>query len=209
MKLTKYDHACFTLEKDGDILVVDPGGYTGDFIAPDNVVAVVITHQHPDHFDREHLAEIFDKNDEVILIGPADVIDKVEIENKKAAEPGEKISVGPYDIEFFGGVHASIHETIPRVQNLGVLINDLVYYTGDSIENPRRPIDTLILPVAAPWLRLSDAIDLMIATKPRFVIPTHDAILSDSGKELVDNLIHNFATPNNVEYRRLDAPVDV
>ena len=26
MKLTKYEHACFTVEKDGKLLVVDPGG---------------------------------------------------------------------------------------------------------------------------------------------------------------------------------------
>jgi L-ascorbate metabolism protein UlaG (beta-lactamase superfamily) len=209
MKLTKYEHACFTLEQDSKVLVVDPGGYTTDLIAPENVVAVVITHQHPDHFDPEHLAEIFDQNDDVLTLGPADVIDKVEIENKRAVAPGEKVSVGPFDLEFFGGIHALIHEVIPRVQNLGVLINDLVFYPGDSTENPNRPVDTLILPVAAPWLKLSQAIDLMLAVKPRLVIPTHDAILSDIGKELVDRVTGGLAQSSDIEYTRPSSPIDI
>ena len=95
MKLTKYEHACFTVEKDGQVLVIDPGNLSDDFVTPENVVAVVITHQHPDHFDAEKLAAIFAKNNAVLVLGPTDVIDKVEIENKKVVSPGEKLSVGP------------------------------------------------------------------------------------------------------------------
>ena len=51
MKLTKYEHACFSVEHDGMTLVVDPGNFTTDFIAPEGVIAVVITHEHSDHFD--------------------------------------------------------------------------------------------------------------------------------------------------------------
>jgi L-ascorbate metabolism protein UlaG (beta-lactamase superfamily) len=46
MQLTKYEHACFTVEKDGQLLVVDPGNFTTDFIAPEHVVGIVITHSH-------------------------------------------------------------------------------------------------------------------------------------------------------------------
>ena len=209
MKLTKYEHACFTLENEGKVLVVDPGGYSNDFIAPENVVAVVITHQHPDHFDNEHLAEIFDKNDDVLVLGPDEVIDKVEVENKRVVEPGEKITVGPFDLEFFGGIHALIHKSIPRVQNIGVMINDLVFYPGDSVENPERPVDMLLLPVAAPWLQIGSAIDLLVALKPRLAIPTHDAILSESGKELVDGMLNGFARANNIEYQRPDKAIEI
>ena len=51
MKLTKYEHACFTLEKDGKMLVVDPGTFTTKLDPPENVVGIVITHEHSDHFD--------------------------------------------------------------------------------------------------------------------------------------------------------------
>ena len=64
MKLTKYQHACFTVEEDDKILVVDPGEFSTNFLSPENVVGIVITHQHGDHFDTERLAEIMDKNSE-------------------------------------------------------------------------------------------------------------------------------------------------
>ena len=51
MKLTKYEHACFTIEAEGKLVVVDPGAFTTDLGTPENVVAIVVTHEHPDHFD--------------------------------------------------------------------------------------------------------------------------------------------------------------
>lgn len=209
MKLTKYEHACFTVEKDGQVLVIDPGNLSDDFVTPENVVAVVITHQHPDHFDAEKLAAIFAKNNAVLVLGPTDVIDKVEIENKKAVSPGEKLSVGPFDLEFFGGVHTEIHSSIPRCQNVGMMINGLLYYPGDSLNAPDRPVDVLALPAAAPWLKISEAMDFLTAARPRLAFPTHDAILSDKGHELVDRLLGSTGERIGAEYTRLNAPLEI
>lgn len=209
MKLTNYEHACFTVEKDGQILVVDPGEFSNDFVAPENVTAVVYTHHHADHFDPQRLAEIFAKNDNVLVLGPADVIDKVELENKQAAKPGENVTVGPFDLEFFGGDHATIYPTLPTSQNLGVLINNLLYYPGDSFATPSGPVDTLALPVSAPWLKISETIDFLLAVKPRLVFPTHDAILSDAGKVVVDRVVTGFAANNDFSYTRLNAPIEL
>ena len=49
MKITKYEHACFVVEEDGESLIVDPGGWTTDLVIPDTVVGVIITHEHQDH----------------------------------------------------------------------------------------------------------------------------------------------------------------
>lgn len=209
MKLTKYEHACFTVEHEGKVLVVDPGNFSSDFIAPEHVVGVVVTHQHGDHLDPEHLAQIFEKNDEVLVLGPADVVDKIEVENKRAVEPGNKITVGPFDLEFFGGIHALIHESIPRVGNLGVLINDLIYYPGDSLDVPNVPVDTLAIPAAAPWMKIGEAMDFLLAVHPRFAFPTHDAISTDSGKALADKLLGGIAEKNDIEYQRLAEPLEI
>lgn len=209
MELTKYEHACFTVEKDGKILVVDPGGLSTDFNSPERVVAVVITHQHWDHLDGERLAAIFDKNDDVLILGPADVIEKVEIEHKRTVEAGEKVTVGPFDLEFFGGVHALIHESLARVQNLGVLINDLIYYPGDSFALPGRPVDTLAVPANAPWMKLGEAMDFLVAVHPRFAFPTHDELLNANGKQLADTQLGDIAGRNDIEYARLSEPIEV
>lgn len=54
MKLTKKSHACVRLEKDGRTLVVDPGVFSEEDAAL-GADAVLITHEHPDHFDEGRL----------------------------------------------------------------------------------------------------------------------------------------------------------
>jgi L-ascorbate metabolism protein UlaG (beta-lactamase superfamily) len=209
MKLTKYEHACFTVQKDSQLLVVDPGGLSTDFIAPPNVVGVVITHKHGDHFDPEQLASIIDKNPDAVIIGPQSVTAQIESFTTKTVEPGDKLTVGMFSLEFFGGEHAEIHRSVSIIPNVGVLINDLIYYGGDSFILPKRPIDVLAVPAGAPWLKIGEAMDYMSAVKPRLAFPTHDAVLSDVGKEFADRLLAGLGERYGIQYTRLDVPIEI
>src|SRR5664279_652212 len=200
MILTKYLHACFTVEKDNLLLVVDPGGFSTDFIAPDSVVAVVITHEHADHFDHEQLAAIMDKNPDAIIIGNASITSKIEVFQTRTVGTGDHLAVGLFELDFNGGQHALIHETIPRITNLGVMINELIYYPGDSFVLPDEPVDTLAVPAGAPWMKSGEAMDFLATIKPRFAFPTHDSLLSDNGNAIADRLLGGIATANNIEY---------
>lgn len=202
MELMKYEHACFTLEKDSQLLVVDPGNFTTDFISPSNVVAIVITHEHGDHFDHEQIAAIAAENPNVVIVGHPSITDKIEVFQTISVLPGDELTTGPFSLRFFGGEHAVIHPDIPTIANLGILVNDLLYYPGDSFVRPDVPVDTLALPVGAPWLKLSEAVDFVRDIKPRFVFPTHDAVLSDIGKGLADRLVPQLVP--SIEYKRLD-----
>ncbi len=211
MKLTKYEHACFTVEKDGHVLVVDPGNLSSDFISPSGVVGVVITHQHGDHFDLELLSQIIDKNPDALVVGPAEVIDKVETPRSKTVEVGEVLKLGSFKLEFFGGIHALMHESMPRAQNLGIMIDDLIYYPGDALDQPNKPVDVLAFPIGAPWLKLGEAMDFLTAVKPRLAFPTHDGdmIVSDTGKSFLDERLMGWAEKNGIEYERLTNPLEV
>lgn len=209
MKLTKYRHACFTVEEDGKILVVDPGEFSTDFIAPENVVAVVVTHEHSDHFDPEQLTGIMDKNPDAIILAPQSISDKLEAFNHQAITAGEATETGPFTLAFHGGPHATIHENIPAIENVGVVVNDLLYYPGDSFALPGQPIDTLLLPASAPWMKISEAINFLATIKPRLAIPTHDAILSIEGQEIADRLLGGVAQKIGSEYQRLEAPIEI
>ncbi len=55
MRITKFGHACVRLEHDGKTVVIDPGMFT-DPEAVDGADAVVITHEHPDHYLPETVA---------------------------------------------------------------------------------------------------------------------------------------------------------
>lgn len=209
MKLTKYEHACFTLEKDGKTLVVDPGTWTNDFVVAENVIAVVITHEHADHFDPNKLAAIYNKNPESLLITLEDIAQKMPNHTSQSVNIGSKLSVGPFELEFFGGNHAVIHPDYDQFANLGVLINETLYYPGDSLAVPDKPVRVLALPVTAPWLKVSEAIDFMRSIEPELVFPTHDAIASEDGKALVDRLVGSFAEKSKIKYHRIVDPIEV
>jgi L-ascorbate metabolism protein UlaG (beta-lactamase superfamily) len=209
MKLTKYAHACFTIEEDGKILVVDPGGLSTDFIAPGSVVGVVITHEHFDHLDHDQLASIIDKNPDAIIIGYEAVTSKIEAFQTKPVSASETISIGPFTLAFHGGTHAVIHPSVPTIANLGVVVNDLLYYPGDSFVLPGVPIDTLAVPASAPWMKIAEAMDFLTTIKPRLAFPTHDAMLSDAGKETADAWLVRAAETCGTEYRRLTDTIEI
>ena len=54
MRITKFGHACVRIEHDGVTVVVDPGVFT-DVEAVDGADAVLITHEHFDHYVPDHL----------------------------------------------------------------------------------------------------------------------------------------------------------
>ncbi|MDR2063369.1 MAG: MBL fold metallo-hydrolase [Candidatus Nomurabacteria bacterium] len=94
MKITKYNHSCFYLEKDGRGLLFDPVEYTDELPAFDNIDAVVVTHLHGDHFQPEVLASVravfYDAEKKMVKIGARvrvrDESDRVTMSYKQTAD---------------------------------------------------------------------------------------------------------------------------
>lgn len=209
MKLTKFEHACFVVEQDGESLMVDPGAYTRDFVVPENVVGIIITHEHADHLSEDHLRSIIEKNPAATIYAHSDVVGQLDGFKTQIVTANEGIKVGNFELEFFGGEHAVIAKEIPVIANLGVMINNKLYYPGDSFTLPERSVEVLALPVAAPWMKLSEAVDFIKAVQPKIAFPTHDAVLSDAGKGLPDTLIPNLTKDLGIEYKRLKEPLEI
>jgi L-ascorbate metabolism protein UlaG (beta-lactamase superfamily) len=204
MQITKYKHACLSLEVDGKVLIVDPGILTDDLPALDNVAGVIVTHQHADHFDVAALGAIIGRNPDAVIYAHSVITRQFgDTLPHQSIEPGQTVTIGPFTVELFGGTHAVIHQSIPAVHNLGILINNYLYYPGDSFALPHRAIKHLALPVAAPWLKISESIEFLTEVSPEFAFPTHDAILSEAGKQIVDTLINEVCETQAIKYRRL------
>lgn len=214
MKITKYEHACFTIEHQGKIIVIDPGVYTTNLPSLENVVAIIVTHEHADHFDPAALGALIAHNPKASVVAHHNITRQFGDANEtlpyKSVEAGDAIRIEPFNLEFFGGAHAIIHPDIPAIPNLGVMINDTVYYPGDSFADPKRPVAVLALPISAPWLKISESIDYLVSIEPTIVFPTHDAILSPVGRVLIDRMIPTFAAQAGSTYQRIDhTPLEI
>uniref|UniRef100_UPI00055BB2D8 MBL fold metallo-hydrolase n=1 Tax=Microbacterium sp. B24 TaxID=95616 RepID=UPI00055BB2D8 len=120
MRVTKHEHACLRLERDGSQLIIDPGSFTLPLQDLAGTVGVVVTHQHQDHWTPEHLGAIREHSPDVPIYGPQGVADAAADFDITVVAPGDSVSVGPFSLRFFGGRHAVIHESIPVIDNVGV-----------------------------------------------------------------------------------------
>ena len=184
MRITKYEHATLQLGVGDDNLVIDPGMFLSHPDVP-QVVAIVITHEHSDHWTADQLGRILEKNPDAKIYGPQGVADAAGDFAVEVVSAGDVVEAGPFKLEFFGGRHAVIHESIPVIDNVGVLVNDELYYAGDSYTVPENvEVGTLAAPIGAPWLKIGEAMDYVLAVKPKRAFYVHDMTLSVAGKQM-------------------------
>lgn len=211
MRLTKFGHACVRLEHDGARIVVDPG-VISEREALDGATAVLITHEHPDHWTPANLratdAPVITTRAvaEAIRAQAPDLVERVRV-----VSPGERTDVG-VPVEVVGERHAVIHPELPRVDNSGYLLTlgDVrVFHPGDALTVPDTRPDVLMLPVCAPWMKMSESIDYArVVAAPRNVA-IHDGVYSEFGLGIVDAHQHRFLDPLGLEYRRLASGADL
>ncbi|MFI9039637.1 MBL fold metallo-hydrolase [Streptomyces sp. NPDC053726] len=191
LTLTKKTHSCIRLEKDGQTLVIDPGGFSEEDAAV-GADAILVTHEHVDHFDEGRLRAGMEANPAAEIWPLRSVADQLS-----AAFPGRVHTVGHgdtfsaagFDVQVHGELHAVIHPDIPRITNIGFLVDGSLFHPGDALTVPDQPVDTLLIPVMAPWNKISEVIDYVREVKPRRAIDIHDALLADLARPVYDNLI--------------------
>jgi L-ascorbate metabolism protein UlaG (beta-lactamase superfamily) len=181
MRLTKKGHACVRLDKDGRTLVIDPGAFSEEDAAV-GADAILITHEHPDHFDEGRLRTALEANP------AAEIWTLRSVSNQlTAAFPGRVHTVGHgdafsavgFEVEVHGELHAVIHPDIPQITNIGYVVDDgSVFHPGDALTVPERPVETLLLPLQAPWSKFSEIVDYLREVEPGTAYDIHDGLLS-------------------------------
>ena len=155
MRLTKLGHACVRLEKDGRTLVLDPGAFT-EPEALDGADAVLITHEHFDHFEEGRLRAAAEANPGLRIWTNGAVADQLTGLGEgrvRRVGHGDTFTAEGFEVEVHGEWHAQIHPEIPLVGNVGFLVDGQVFHPGDALTVPEREVDTLLLPVHAPHRR--------------------------------------------------------
>nr|MDT0660357.1 MBL fold metallo-hydrolase [Micromonospora sp. DSM 115978] len=199
MRIVKYTHACVRLEHEGRVLVIDPGTWS-EPRALAGADAVLVTHEHTDHIDVLRLAGLG-----APVYAPAGArLPNPALPNPGGrpspsglADPGELPSPGGlavtwvrpdtsfvaagFRVRAVGGRHATIYGGQPDCVNLGYLVEEAVYHPGDALHPPGVPVETLLVPAQASWLKLAEAIAFARAVGAERIFPIHDAQLNERG----------------------------
>ena len=205
MRIIKFGHACVRVEYDGAAVVIDPGVFT-DIGALDGADAVLITHEHADHYLPDNLRA----TDAPVFTIDA-VAAKIREDAPEVAErvtvvlPGQEFEAG-LPVRAVGELHAVIHPEFPRFYNSGYVLtagDEKVYHPGDALTGPDEEVDLLCVPVSAPWLKAAEAIDFARAVKAPRNLAIHDRIYSEAGLGIVDGHMNAFLPDAGQEYVRL------
>ena len=208
MRITKFGHACVRIEYDGTALVLDPGSFT-EANAVDGADAVLITHEHPDHYLADHLrrtdAPVFtvDAVAGLICEQAPDIGERLTV-----VAPEELFEVAGVPVRAVGELHAVIHPEYPRFYNCGYVMtfgDQCVYHPGDAFTPPGEPVDVLCAPVSAPWMKVSEGIEFARVVQAPRNLAIHDRVYSEMGLSSADTHFGKFLGDDGLDYvRRAD-----
>ena len=210
MRITKFGHAGVRIEHDGRAVLIDPGVFTQEE-SLDGVDAVLVTHEHPDHYDPARLR---------LTSAPVFTIEAVArrlrqdapdvAERLTVVRPGDELEAG-LPVRVVGERHAVIHPDFPRFFNSGYVVRAgeaRIYHPGDALTGPGEAVDVLCLPVSAPWLKASEAVDFARAVGAPRNLAIHDRVYSEAGLKIIDGHMTQLL-PDNQSFSRLPDCTDL
>lgn len=186
MELTHFGHSCLHVDLGGTTLLFDPGNFSHGFEGITGLSAILITHQHPDHADPSRLPALVEANPGAALY--ADPQTAAQLGGDwTAVHVGDEFTVDGLRLRGAGGRHAVIHPEIPVIDNISYLVGDAEHparlmHPGDALFVPGEPVEVLATPAAAPWMKISEAVDYLRAVGPRHAVPIHQGIIAPDAR---------------------------
>jgi L-ascorbate metabolism protein UlaG (beta-lactamase superfamily) len=208
MELTKHGHACVVLSEGERRLVIDPGAFTDPAVL-EGAEAVLVTHEHFDHFAPDALRAAMDADPGLEVWTNRSVAGQLDGLGGRVhvVGQGDAVTVAGFDVTVHGELHEVIHPDIPRIPNVGFLVGGQVFHPGDALTVPEVPVPILLLPVHAPWSKVSDVIDYVRAVDADQAYAVHDGLLNEAGLGVYGGMLGERGPGTPTPYSRL-APGD-
>jgi len=187
-------------EINGVRILFDPGNYSDGQNKIKNIDLMLITHKHQDHFDASSVEAIIKNNSNIDIItnkSVGAVLDEDEIPYR-VLKDRESFTFKNIIIKAFDTNHALIYPGYPTDQNTGYLIDNELFYPGDSFIMPDVPVRVVALPIAGPWMKTAEAVEYVKKTKPEICFPVHEWILESP--EIVHHIMKNALDPTGISF---------
>lgn len=204
MKLTKFGHACVRLEKDARSLVIDPGAMTPEPGILDGAEAVLITHEHFDHFEADRLITAAAKEPRLTIYtcsGVARHLTQLS-DRVRVVGNGDVLSAAGFEVLVVGEKHHFSHPDAPPVDNVGFLIDEEVFHPGDAL-TILDDVPTLLVPGQAPWMTVPDLISYLRRLRPDRAYAIHDGLINDWGIQVLESALSAEAERLGADIRRI------
>lgn len=205
MRVTHLGHACVLVEAAGQRILIDPGNLSDLWHGQTDLNAVLVTHQHPDHCDLPQLATLLAANPQAQVFVEASIAQTTDDERLAPIVSGDTVTVGAITVTAVGGTHAEIHQDIPRIGNVGLVLaadgEPTFFHPGDSYATAPDGVHVVAVPAYGPWGAMKETIDFVRAVGAEHGFPIHDELLSDSGRALVFNRLNEMTSTSLVDLR--------
>ncbi|MDV3221773.1 MBL fold metallo-hydrolase [Intrasporangium sp.] len=209
MRVTHLGHACLLVEMADRRILIDPGNFSAGFEDLTDLDAILVTHNHPDHFDPGPAARVIRANPRASVHTDSMTAEKLAAEGLQvvATRQDESFEIGDVSVRPVGELHAFNHDQTPRIPNVGMVLRadgePVLFHPGDAYDAEPGPVDVLAHPLNAPWCATRDSIAFVARIAPRMIVPIHDALLSDRGKQMYTGHIESFAGVDGLTLRYL------
>ena len=204
MELTKHGRACVVVSDGDRRLVLDPGGFTDPAVL-EGASAVLVTHEHADHVVPDRLRAALEADPALEVWTNPSVAALFEGLGSRvhAVGNGDAVTAAGFEVQVHGEWHAVIHPDLPRVRNVGFLVEGQVFHPGDAFTVPGAPVPTLLLPLHAPWSKVAELIDYVREVDADQAYAVHDGLLNDTGLGVVSGLLGERGPGTPTPFSRL------